>query len=149
MFESAAVHPSMIHYWTEGTSDENYLPTSRTAGTTAWWQPAWELTKHFRSHPNGDVKNSWVVLSNTASLRTLPPKLAYIETCIPKANNKLKADEWEKFAEEVQTGRIWVGAKDESWAIPSMEREKGEGMSVIALREKVTQEGPYIGRKES
>jgi hypothetical protein len=30
-----------------------------------------------------------------------------------------------------------------------MEREKGEGMSVIALREKVTQEGPYIGRKES
>lgn len=73
----------------------------------------------------------------------------YIETCISKANNKLKADGWEKIAEEVQTGRIWVGAKDESWAIASMEREKGEGTIVIALREKVKQEGPYIGRKES
>jgi hypothetical protein len=99
-----------------------------------------------------DTKNSWVVLSNTASCwkrRTLPPKLAYVETCISKANNKLKAGGWEKIAEEVQTSRIWVGAKDESWAITSMEREKGEGTMVIALREKVKQEGPYIGRKES
>jgi len=30
-----------------------------------------------------------------------------------------------------------------------MEREKGEGTVVIALGEKVKQEGPYIGRKES
>jgi hypothetical protein len=30
-----------------------------------------------------------------------------------------------------------------------MEREKGEGTIEIALREKVQQEGPYIGRKES
>jgi hypothetical protein len=30
-----------------------------------------------------------------------------------------------------------------------MEREKGEGMIVIAMREKAKQEGPYIGRKES
>jgi hypothetical protein len=29
------------------------------------------------------------------------------------------------------------------------ERKKGEGMIVIALREKAKQEGPYIGRKES